>query len=261
MVGALTENLNEAEQLLMARNDNIYRRGDLVVMSAPVELVLSGGEVIKQPGIIAVTPLRMREIFTRAIDFQTFSNEGGEFRPVDCPHDFARTYLDRKRGWRLPYLRTVVTTPFLRPDFSLVQQPGYDAESGILFDPQGVEFPPVPEKPSWDDALAALDCFDKMFGDFPFVLDGPANGESEPYRDQRGKVHSASRSVAYSILLSGLARTFLKTCPLHGVNARQARTGKTKLVDCASIIVCGHPTPPIGQGRTRRSSKNGSPAN
>jgi hypothetical protein len=248
MVGAMTENLDEAEEALVTRNNNVFRRGDLVVMSAPEELTLSGGRVIKRTGIVPITPLRMREIFTKAIDFQAFNNDKGEFLSIDCPHDFARTYLDRRRGHRLPYLAAVVTTPFLRVNGSLVQTPGYDSESGILFEPNGVGFPKVPENPGRDDALAALKLFNEVYRGFPFVPDAVV--ESEAAKDELGIVKSASRSVAYSLTLAALVRSVLRTCPLHGFSAPRARSGKTKLCDIASIVACGHPVSPIGPGDT-----------
>ena len=250
IVGMLSENLDEAEALLMKHNNNIFRRGDFVVMVAPEEITLSGGEVVVRPSILPLTPLRLRELYTQVIDFKVWSNDRAGLVSVDAPHDFVRTYLDRKRAWKLPYLAAVVTTPFMRADGSLVQEPGYDAESCVLYEPNGVEFPTVPENPSRDDAQAALDKLDLVFGGFPFVPDLVAGDDGEHTEtDERGVVKSAARSVAYSQVLSGMIRHNLPSCPLHAYSAPRARTGKTKVVDCASIIVSGHPAPPIGPGK------------
>jgi hypothetical protein len=117
----------------------------------------------------------------------------------------------------------------LLADGRIVEWPGYDAASGILFDPQETAFPPVPSKPSLDDARRALDDLKSLFAEFPFV-DG------------------AACSVLLSALLTSVSRLAYDFAPLHGFDAPVAGTGKSKLVDCCSLLVSGHECPVISQG-------------
>ena len=66
-------------------------------------------------------------------------------------------------------LRGVTTAPTLRAEGSILQTPGYDVASGLIFDPCGVVFPDVPEEPTQEEALAAIAKFDPLFAEFPFV--------------------------------------------------------------------------------------------
>src|SRR5690606_12107681 len=126
----------------------------------------------------------------------------------------AETYLAREGQWRLPVLTGIINAPTLREDGSILDQPGYDAQTGLLFDPQGERFPLLPREPDRDTALRALAFLRDLIGSFPFVT-------------------LADRSVALSAILTTLIRRSLPTAPLHGFNAPTAGTGKSMLVDIA----------------------------
>jgi hypothetical protein len=52
-------------------------------------------------------------------------------------------------------------------------------------------------------------------------------------------------------MLTALVRRSLPTAPLHGFNAPTAGTGKSMLVDLASLIATGRPAPVIAQGKSQ----------
>ena len=112
-------------------------------------------------------------------------------------------------------LTGIINCPTLRPDGLILDLPGYDAQTGLLFDPQDVRFPALPRDPDRSTALRALDFLKDLISTFPFVTD-------------------ADRSVALSGILTALIRRSLPTAPLHGFSAPTAGTGKSMLVDLAS---------------------------
>ena len=76
----------------------------------------------------------------------------------------------------------VITTTTLRPDGNILSEPGYDpATRLLLIDPPAM--PPLPQRPSMSDAVAAVKLLDELLNDFPFV-------------------NKASRSVALSALMT-----------------------------------------------------------
>ena len=78
-----------------------------------------------------------------------------EFVPVNCPGDLADAMLASAGHWpNIPALLGIVEAPTLRPDGSVLDQPGYDAASGLYFDDGGLTFPPVPFMPSRAEAAA-----------------------------------------------------------------------------------------------------------
>lgn len=67
-------------------------------------------------------------------------------------------------------LRGVVHAPVLRPDGSLLDQPGYDESTGLLHLPEpGLVVPPVPERPTVADIKLAVEWIDYMLAGFTFA--------------------------------------------------------------------------------------------
>ncbi len=235
IAGLLPELIDQAESHLIAANLEIYQRGDLVVRPGVVERRTAAVEKLRMPGLVPVTPYNMVELFTKVIDFQMWDGRSEEWRSVDCPLPFATAYLQRMRHWRLRQLTAIMTAPTLRPDGSILETPGYDEQTGILYDPLGVEFPPVPQYPSEEDALLALEELKRPLGEIPFELDPEGHDDVTDFSQS-----SAGRSVALSIALTGLIRPSLRTAPLHGKSAPVAGSGKSKVVNFATIIITGH---------------------
>jgi hypothetical protein len=118
------------------------------------------------------------------------------------------------------HLESVVDYPVLWPDGSILDRPGYDAETGLLLEPAG-PLPEVPGSPSHNDALAACDTLLEMVGDFPFE-------------------RPAHRAAWLAGLLTPLARfAFTGPAPLFLVDANVRGAGKGLLLDCISRIVTG----------------------
>ena len=229
--GQMPETIDKAEVALLGAGLGFYQRGSIVVRPAMVPVAISGGRQIDAPRLVHVKAHHMAEAFTKAADWERYDMRAGEWIPTDCPQRLAETFLAREGQWRLPVLTGIINAPTLREDGSILDQPGYDAQTGLLFDPQGERFPLLPREPDRDTALRALGFLRDLIGSFPFVT-------------------PADRSVALSAILTTLIRRSLPTAPLHGFNAPTAGTGKSMLVDIASLIATSRPAPVIAQGKT-----------
>jgi putative DNA primase/helicase len=146
----------------------------------------------------------------------------------------AETYLARAGRWKIPVLLRIVNAPFLRSDGSLCERPGYDPDSALLYIlGRGQSFPSVPGAPTLQQARAALNHLDELlFEQFPFV-------------------EKVNRSVALSLVLTALDRHAMATAPLHAFTSPVAGTGKSLLVDIASLLASGEITPVISQGSNK----------
>lgn len=119
-----------------------------------------------------------------------------------------------------PPLEGVIEAPSLRRDGSLLDQPGYDEKSAILYEPT-TRFPPIAEEPTPEDALAAKTRLDDVLADFPFVAE-------------------SDKAAAYAMLLTAAARPAIDgATPLFAIRATTPGTGKTLLADVCSIISTG----------------------
>jgi len=229
--GFLHRAVDMAEGALMQAGLGYYQRGSMVVRPAMVPVAVSDGRTVDAPRLVDVKAHHMAEAFTRAANWKRFDKREGEWLSTDCPHRIAETFLAREGQWRLPVLTGIINCPTLRADGSILDLPGYDAQTGLLFDPQDVRFPALPRDPDRDMALRALAYLKDLISTFPFVTDG-------------------DRAVALSAILTALVRRSLPTAPLHGFNAPTAGTGKSMLVDLASLIATARPAPVIAQGKS-----------
>jgi hypothetical protein len=141
-------------------------------------------------------------------------------KPVDPPVRLCRSVLAAAPWPQLPTLAGIIEAPTVRPDGSLLTRPGYDKATGLLFDPGETHFPPIPNKPTREQAEAALRTLMAPLRDFPFI-------------------DEAARSVALAAVLTMLVRRMLRAAPLFAFDAPKMASGKTLVATVASYIATG----------------------
>jgi hypothetical protein len=166
-VDALAEIAEQCERILAeAEDSDIYQAGGRLVF--PVREPAPGGgatyglATLDADGIL----LRLHERF-RFVRLKLVK-ERMERVPCDVPAALPRLMLARRGRWQYRRLRGVCAVPLLRPDgMTLACREGYDPESEALL--IGLpELPPIPERPTRDDAEAAVGRLSALFGEFPF---------------------------------------------------------------------------------------------
>jgi hypothetical protein len=235
--GRLSSATDEAERLLAESDDAIFQRSDFLVrLGFNEEMTTADGTTTKGPRLVRVEAMHMQDRLTRCIDFQAYDERMDDFKSINCPPDVARALLQRKGLWRyLPVIAGITTAPTLRVDGSILDEPGYDPATRVLYiRPESVTYPEIPREPTKDDARVALDALCDLVSEFPFVAE---NGD-----DASGKP-SPSRSVALSGFMTPQVRRALAAAPLHAFDATAAGSGKSKLVSIASVIARGHEAP------------------
>jgi hypothetical protein len=231
VAGDLTDVVDQAEAALIAADLEVYQRGAFVVRPGLVPITISNDRTAIAQRLITVREHALMEAMTRAARWEKYDGRCEDWVQTDAPMKVVKVYLERVGRWRLPVLTGIVNAPTLRPDGSVLAAPGYDPATGLLFDPQGADFPPIPERPTREDAERALATLRSLIGTFPFV------GE-------------ADRAVALSAILTACVRRSLRTAPMHGFSAPVAGTGKSMLVDIASVVATGREAAVIAQGKT-----------
>jgi hypothetical protein len=225
--GQIHHIVDEAQAALSKSGEQIYQRGDHMCHPVKAEMKAPDGQTTEQWKLHIVEPAYLTEKLTKVASFQRFDKKQKQFVQIDAPPKVATHMLARKGGWGLPLILGITNTPFLRRDGSLCETPGFDAASGLLYQPSE-EFPPIPKNPTKKDAREALDYISNHVKHFPFVTD-------------------ADRSVFHSGLLTTLDRRPMLNAPLHGFSAPTAGTGKTLLVEIISIIATGKTVPMVAQ--------------
>jgi hypothetical protein len=213
--------VDEAIEALATR-ENIYQRGGALVQ------VVEGTEPPKgiarpkdAPRIAPMRFPRIREQLADAAGWYRVTGDGEEPERIHPP-DWTTKALAARDQWpnMIPRIEAVVESPILRADGTVLQTPGYDVSTGILFRPQ-VTFPPVPDSPTRADALRAVEALLEVVEDFPFA--SPAH-----------------RAAWLAGTLTPQSRyAFHGPAPLFLIDANTPGCGKSLAADAAFLIAAG----------------------
>ena len=142
--------------------------------------------------------------------------------PADCdpPAGLLKQIIAQGERRKLKPLDGVITGPTIRLDGSVLDAPGYDAETRLLFDPMGEDAPDVPMRPTLEQARDALDLLMHPFQTFPFV-DANAKG------------------ALLAAILTAAVRPVLPTSPAFAFDAPIQGSGKTLLASCVGAMIEG----------------------
>lgn len=115
-------------------------------------------------------------------------------------------------------LHGLVGSPVLRPDGSLLQRAGYDADTGLYLAPK-VKLPTVPDRPSSTQVAEARSfLLDRFLGDFPWVDD-------------------ADRANYIALLTTQILRPYIDTLSPFGlITATTQASGKTILSEGIGLL-------------------------
>jgi hypothetical protein len=171
---------------------------------------------------------------TRVARFTRFDRRTGKERFIDAPREVAAGLLANVGAWKFPTLAAIIEAPTLRPDGSVVDELGYDAQTGILFDAAGTGFGEIPVSPSIEEALEAVEVFENLLAGFPFHDAGEDGAQGR---------NSVSFAVAVAAVITALVRPSLRTAPLFAFTAPTMSTGKSLLVDVVAMIATGREAP------------------
>jgi hypothetical protein len=226
--------VDELEDALIAADCGLYCHGNRLAEIAWQEIAVADGGKDRSLQLAPITQLGLVERLSRAAVFKKYTKPGKKWETCDAPKDVAQTYLERSRK-RMPVLFGVVTAPTLRYDGSILQEPGYDERARIFFEPNGVIFPTVPDRPTKAQALTALEELKALIRGYRF--DG------------------AGQSVVLSCKITAVVRAALPAAPGHGFDAPVAGSGKTKLFDVASVLATGHRAAAIAASTGRNATE------
>ncbi len=171
------------------------------------------------PCIETLTETAFKGVLARAINFVKMTPKG----PLHiAPPDTIVKDLLALGEWPFPPLDSIIEFPVFRPDGTLIETPGYDAATRLVYAPIAtLRIPPVPEEPTWEQIVDALALIDETIGEFP-------------YQD------AASKANAIGLLLTPLIRQSITgQVPLALIDATRPGTGKSLLAETVAMIATG----------------------
>jgi hypothetical protein len=201
--------------------------GALIAANHPPTLFVRAGKLTRvradengRPIIEFLSDAHLRERLGRV----RFVNQGKKgFVTIQTPMVVVQD-IRARAGWpELPPLEAITETPTLRRDGSILNEPGYDPSTRLIFHPaKGFKMPSVPDSPARTDVVRAVKTLADVLWDFPFL-------------------DSANFTNALALMLTPILRPHIDLAPLALIDAPQAGTGKGLLTDAISIVATGRP--------------------
>lgn len=208
----------------LAKHPKIYRQGPRIVK-------VNSGPPATLDGL---GPAEVRHDLTQVATFEK-STEKGIRRAT--PTEPMIAYCLAPNTVPARPIVTLLEAPSIRPDGSVLVQPGYDADtSSFLVD--SVEVPAIADHPTREVATKALEVLKYLLGDFPFET-------------------PVDRSALLAFVLTMFIRTAIDgPMPLCLVDSNVRGAGKSLLADLVSIIATGRVaervTFPVGNEEEQR---------
>jgi hypothetical protein len=233
--GHLSMNATLCEEALSQSKFSMFQRSQRLVRPIVEEVEAAHGRRTKVPQLIQITTPYLRDVLCRNACFIKFDGRSKKWVQVDPPIDLPNTILSRIGEWAVPVVAGVISTPTLRPDGTILDREGYDDATRLLL-AAPPPMPPIPDKPTREDALAALALLKGLLKEFIFVDD-------------------VSRAVALSALITPVVRGAFNVAPMHCAKAPVAGSGKSYLFDVVAAIAIGHSMPVMAAGRNEEETE------
>lgn len=223
--GDLHRAVDDAEHLL--RGANVYQRDGRLV---GIRRDPGPGGRSSSPVIYDQTADGLRVVLGELAEWERPRSDGKGNVPSDVPKDVAKSLVCRGEWQNIRPLWGIVGAPTLRPDGTVLQRPGYDGATCLLYmPPVGFTVPAVPDAPTDDEVRAALRSVRDVFCDFPFAGD-------------------AHEGAALAALMTVLVRPCIDgPTPMFIVDATTRGSGKGLLTDVVSLTATGRTAPIMPQ--------------
>jgi putative DNA primase/helicase len=208
----------------------IYQRGDTLVRPLIQDVPAARGRMTVSASLMGMNVYSMIDTLCSCAVWEKYNARAQAWLRIDPPKPIADTILSRAGMWTLPQVVGVITTPTIRPNGTILSDPGYDPDTRLyhVADPD-VSLTPSVQNPTKHDAEQALKVLLDLLTEFPFTSD-------------------VGRAVALSGLITPVTRGALTVAPMHVYRASTAGSGKSYLVDTCSAIAGGRPCPVAAAG-------------
>jgi hypothetical protein len=178
----------------------------------------------RYPRMVVLRPLEqhsLRKLVMQRMNLRTWNSQANDYRSAKPPDDLLQMVLQTQDGFAP--LTGLLEAPTIMPDGRVLQEPGYDRETGLLLVFEAGSFAKLPSNPTKEEARSAykwlVGC---LLDDFPFAS-------------------RLDTVVAVALLITALVRRALDVAPGFLIRAALQSSGKTALVDLIFRVAFGRP--------------------
>ena len=202
----------------------IFQRGQQLVRVAHLEdnVLLQGCSVPSGSVVISEIQKGLMQVkLQETIKWEKYSKQETRWMPSDpCPK-ITTALLEGSGEWgKIPTLLGISEVPILTPQGDILASRGYDHRTKLYIEGSFQKLT-IPENPTRDDAIRAMEILFEPFQEFPFV-------------DKE-----LDKSVALSYILTLILRPQLPLAPLFCFSSTTPGTGKGLMVELANLMVRG----------------------
>lgn len=199
--GMLHSHVQEAE-IVLASTGQYFQRGGMIVNVAH-------GLSQMDTRIIVMNKSQLTLAVSRNICWKRYNAKEKDYLSCDPPPKYIQPLHEAGLYEHLPVLNNLVRQPYLAPDGSILDKPGYDPVTGMYGVFEGEEYKLVTE-PTEDDARNALSQLRNLIKEFSFAS-------------------PVDESAALAMILTAAIRASLALAPMGHVRAPQIASGKSYL--------------------------------
>jgi hypothetical protein len=233
--GELASLATRAERLLIDAGVQIYQRGGRLVRPIIETVDASRGRKTSVAQLNVLEKVYARDLLSRHAVWEKWDARAKQSFPINPPEEISSTMLARVGDWTFPSIAGVISTPTMRPDGSLLLEAGYDHTTRLLL-VEPPSMPAIPDRPTREDAEAALRLIEDLLTGFPFVDD-------------------VARACALSAIITPVVRGAFSVTPMHCSRAPTAGSGKSFLWDTVSAIAIGQLMPVMSTGASEEETE------
>lgn len=226
--GELAKLATQCEEILIKAGVPIYQRGGKLVRPIIETVDATRGRKTKVAQLKQLDVPYLRDLLSRHARWVKHDVRSRKLVPTNPPKEVVEIILARTGDWKFPSIAGVISAPTMRPDGSLLTEPGYDQQTGLLLvDPPRMLS--IPDFPTRNDAERSLALLQSLLTGFPFADD-------------------VAKSCALSAMITPVVRGAFPVTPMHTSRAPAPGTGKSFLYDTVAAIAIGQPMPVISTG-------------
>ena len=179
-----TVNNQGADPIICNEETHVVESKILAALGMDPELYAYGGRLVAvRPPTKRQQTSTLRQVTPTVLAIRhmskvaTYVNSKGE--KISPPVNIARSIIESWSTGPIREVLRIVNAPVMRPNGTVLNEPGYDEETGIILEPR-VKVPRVPEYPTPEQVKEARDLLMEVIVNFPIVGSGGATWLAGP---------------------------------------------------------------------------------
>jgi putative DNA primase/helicase len=223
--------VDRVEDVLIRRDAQVYRRAASLVEVVTDKPLPGLSPKVPSAQLLPVNVERMGQLTGRVIDFRKYNLRAAAHVSCPPPRDLMSHLMARGLRSKLPRISLLSAAPLIRPDGTLLCEPGYDPGTEVYL-AGTFDLRPIADSPTRDEGRDALLDVAALFSECAFA------DKTTGY-----PVTSVNLSAVLSVIVAALGRLLVPGIPMLTVTAASPGSGKSYIGRIIGILLTGRDVP------------------